>query len=122
MNSSSAVTNSAAERTLISPFPAAWAPALIAARIAALLMPPRADMTTIRSSDPCISRRTSWKNDILGCGPLASRKGNPPPNEREEWPLRPQQRSIALRAIPFVAACRRRQYQHEQHHHGGDDK
>ena len=46
------------------PLSAACAPALIAARIDAVLTPPRPAIMTSRSRDPCISRRTSWKNDI----------------------------------------------------------
>src|SRR5262249_17205360 len=40
-------------------------------RIAAVLMRPRADMTISRSREPYISRRTSVKKDIGGCGPFA---------------------------------------------------
>jgi hypothetical protein len=41
----------------------------MAARMQALLMPPTPDMKTSFGSEPCISRRTSWKKDI---GALAS--------------------------------------------------
>jgi hypothetical protein len=40
------------------------APALMAARIAALLMPPMPDMNTSFRSEPRIPRRTSCKKDI----------------------------------------------------------
>ena len=39
-------------------------PELIAPRIAAVLMPPSADMSSSFGSEPCISRRTSWRKDI----------------------------------------------------------
>ena len=39
-------------------------PALMAARIAAVLMPPSPDMDSSFGSEPCISRRTSWRKDI----------------------------------------------------------
>ena len=69
--SQSATMKSAADQRLTLPLSAAWAPELIAVRIAAVLMPPRADMTISRFREPYISRRTSVKKDIAGCGPFA---------------------------------------------------
>src|SRR5450631_2209063 len=39
-------------------------PALMAVRMAAVLMPPRPDMNTSRGIEPCISRRTRLRKDI----------------------------------------------------------
>src|SRR5215813_11051761 len=64
MNSRSATTNRAADQRLTRPLSAACAPELIAARIEVVLMPPRLDTKASRLSEPCISRRTSWRNDM----------------------------------------------------------
>src|SRR6516165_8407680 len=56
--------NRVAAHRLGLPVSAACAPALMAARIEALLIPPSAPMMASRFGEPCISRRTSWKNDI----------------------------------------------------------
>jgi len=73
---------SAADQRLTLPLSAACAPELIAVRIAAVLMPPRADMTISRSREPYISRRTSVKKDIAGCGPFALVARQPLPAQR----------------------------------------
>src|SRR4029079_310021 len=64
MNSSSAMTKSPPAHRLISPLSAAWAPPLIAPMIEVVLSPPLAETKVSRPSEPCISRRTSWKKDI----------------------------------------------------------
>src|SRR5689334_21002522 len=65
MNRNSAITNSAiAHRLGLWLESAECAPALMAARIAALLMPPMPDMNTSFRSEPRIPRRTSCKKDI----------------------------------------------------------
>jgi len=64
MKRNSATMKSAAYQRLTLPLSAAWAPELIAVSIAAVLMPPSADMTISRSSEPYISRRTRLKKDI----------------------------------------------------------
>ena len=68
---------SAADQRLTLPLSAACAPELIAVRIAAVLMPPRADMTISRLREPYISRRTSVKKDIAGCARLYASRVNP---------------------------------------------
>jgi hypothetical protein len=65
MKRNSAIVKSAADQRLTLPLSAAWAPELIAVRIAAVLMPPRADITISRFKEPYISRRTSLKKDIF---------------------------------------------------------
>jgi hypothetical protein len=64
MKRNNAITKSAADQRLALPLSAACAPELIAVRIAAVLIPPSADMTISRFSEPYISRRTSLKKDI----------------------------------------------------------
>jgi hypothetical protein len=56
---------------------------LIAPMIAVVLTPPMADTNARRPSEPCISRRTSWKKDIRLRRPLYSSRildasGRPP--------------------------------------------
>src|SRR6516225_576398 len=82
MKRKSAMMKSAAGQRLTLPLSAAWAPELIAVRIAAVLMPPRADMTISRFNEPYISRRTSVKKDIAGCGPFALVAREPLPAQR----------------------------------------
>src|SRR6266481_42521 len=82
MKRKSATMKSAADQRLTLPLSAACAPELIAVRIAAVLMPPRADMTISRSREPYISRRTSVKKDIAGCGPFALVARQPLPAQR----------------------------------------
>jgi len=57
--------NSVADHRAGLPLSAACAPELIAAKMEAVLMPPSAAISTSRSREPCISRRTSWKNGIV---------------------------------------------------------
>ena len=57
--------NSVADHRPGVPLSAACAPELIAAKMEAVLMPPSAAISTSRSREPCISRRTSWKNGIV---------------------------------------------------------
>src|SRR5271170_4242197 len=65
MNKNSATRNSdAAHSPGFCPLLASCTPVLMAARIDALLMPPRPDMTKSFGIEPCISRRTSCKKDI----------------------------------------------------------
>ncbi len=65
MNRNSAIRNSeAAHRPGFWPLPESCTPALMAARIEALLTPPMPDMKTSFGIEPCISRRTSWMNDM----------------------------------------------------------
>ena len=65
MNRNSEIKNSAtAHRLGLWLVSAECAPALMAARIAALLMPPMPDMNTSFRSEPRIPRRTSCKKDI----------------------------------------------------------
>src|SRR5215471_11177781 len=102
MKRKSATMKSAADQRLTLPLSAACAPELIAVRIAAVLMPPRADMTISRSREPYISRRTSVKKDIAGCARLHASRVNP--TSAEKLPLLVQRQSIALRAVtPFDA-------------------
>src|SRR5215813_3290718 len=68
-------------------------PVLMAARIAAVLMPPSPDMSSSFGSEPCISRRTSWRKDI--CLPLhvhkilpLAQQDMPPPNLNHFFQLR----------------------------------
>src|SRR5215469_18980996 len=77
MKRKSAMMKSAADQRLTLPLSAACAPELIAVRIAAVLMPPRADMTISRFREPYISRRTSVKKDIAGCARLHASRVNP---------------------------------------------
>ncbi len=73
---------------------AACAPALMAARIAALLMPPRLDMSSNLRSEPRISRRTSWRKDIATVPPSTlplSRR----PRLGAARPLRPKKGTAA---------------------------
>src|SRR5215831_13407867 len=81
MKRKSAMTNNVAAHTL-EPL---CKPELMAARIAAVLMPPSPDINTSFGSEPCISRRTSWRKDI--CLPLhvykmlpLAQQDTPPPN------------------------------------------
>src|SRR5678815_125280 len=60
MNRNSATRNKVAAHRL----PLPCNPALMAARIAAVLRPPSADMTSSRGREPCISRRTSSRKDM----------------------------------------------------------
>src|SRR5689334_8018763 len=64
MNRKSAMTNNEAAHKL-EPL---CKPELMAARIAAVLMPPSPDMNSSFGSEPCISRRTRSRKDI--CLPL----------------------------------------------------
>src|SRR6185312_2537381 len=66
MNRNRATTNRpAAQRLGLSLSSLAfWAALLIAAKSAALLIPPRPDMNTSRGSEPCISRRKRSMNVI----------------------------------------------------------
>src|SRR5262249_44087613 len=96
MKRKSAMMKSAAGQRLTLPLSAACAPELIAVRIAAVLMPPRADMTISRSREPYISRRTSVKKDIGGCGPFA-RVARQPLRAQRKLPLLLEQQLIALR-------------------------
>src|SRR5687767_10618969 len=61
MNSISAMTKSIADQRLTLPLSAACAPALMADKMAVVLMPPSADTMASRLSELSISRRTSWK-------------------------------------------------------------
>src|SRR5262249_18958527 len=77
MKRKSATIKSAADQRLTLPLSAAWAPELIAVRIAAVLMPPRADMQISRFREPYISRRTSVKKDSDRCDRLQVARRNP---------------------------------------------
>src|SRR5215467_2807617 len=81
MNRKSAITKSEAAHKL-EPL---CKPELIAARIAAVLMPPSPDINSSFGSEPCISRRTRSRKDI--CLPLhvykvlpLAQQDTPPPN------------------------------------------
>src|SRR5438309_9444730 len=101
MKRNNAITKSAADQRLALPLSAACAPELIAVRIAAVLMPPSADMTISRLREPYISRRTSPKKDI-GYGVVRLHPSCV--NTSAEKPPSRQQMLVALRALtPFDA-------------------
>src|SRR6267142_6355473 len=72
MKRNSATMKSAVAQRLTLPASADCAPELIAAKIEAVLTPPRPDTMASRFREPCISRRTSERKDILQCRPLRS--------------------------------------------------
>src|SRR3954471_7503472 len=117
------MTNSViAQRLAPLPSSAFAAPLLMAARIAALLTPPTADMNTTLRSEVCISRVTSWMKDIEVTPSLYK------PSRRRrrlgEDTLAKPARTTALRsAMPFHAArgaCEQQERQHDQR--GGQDR
>jgi len=66
MNKNSATRNSAAAHSPgFWPLLVSWTPELIAARIEALLTPPMLDMNKSFGIEPCISRRTSCRKDMI---------------------------------------------------------
>src|SRR6516165_7343161 len=113
MKRNSATMNSAAAHKLGFPLSAACAPALIAARIDALLIPPNAAMMASRFGEPCISRRTSWKKDISAMQPVKCPRS--PGGDNYDYrllPRRPPKTSIAVRAAaPLAVAGRSGQQQ-----------
>src|SRR5262245_58430358 len=94
-------------------------PEFMAARIAAVLMPPSADMSSSFGSEPCISRRTSWRNISAISSVYTSTKCRRRPSivcaEFDKSPL-------SIPAMPFGTARRAGQKQDRQHYKWSGDK
>src|SRR5215472_6155302 len=94
-------------------------PELMAPRIAAVLMPPSPDMNSSFGSEPCISRRTSWRKDITSsvytftmCRRRPS-KIRPPPKEKS---------LLLIPARPFGTTGLAGQKQDRQHYKRSGDE
>src|SRR3954471_22259103 len=106
MKRKSATTKSAAAHRLGRPLSDDCGTAFSEARMDAVLIPPNPAMTTSRRGEPCISRRTSWKNDIIGMRPVVNQlRAERAKQDCKLLPLRSRQHSIVLRApLPFDTA------------------
>src|SRR4051795_11345475 len=94
-----------AQRLAPLPSSAFAAPLLMAARIAALLTPPTADMNTTLRNEVCMSRVTSWMKDIE-VTPTPLRAHGTAAGPGEDTLAKPARTTVLRSAMPFHAARR----------------